>query len=51
MLLYKGTSRELIEDTQNHIIAIKLEKNFFDVFQFRPSAGEVRSWEMTLYQL
>lgn len=51
MLLYKGTSRELIEDTQNHIIAIKLEKNFFDVFHFRPSAGEVRSWENSLYQL
>lgn len=51
MLLYKGTSAEFIEESSRNLIASRLETRFFDVFRFRPSEAEVRSWENSLKQL
>ena len=51
MLLYKGISEEFIDESSRNLIASRLETRFFDIFRFRPSEAEVRSWENSLKQL
>ncbi len=51
MQLYAGTSKQFIEDTIRHRIDKKLGQAFFDHFRYRPSPGEVRSWENSLVRM
>jgi len=48
MRLYSGTTRSLIEDSTFNRIASKLGDAFFSEFRYRPSVGEVNSWNNSL---
>jgi DUF2075 family protein len=48
MQLYAGSSSQFIQDTIQNQIAGKLEDSFFRHFRFRPSPGEVTSWQNSL---
>lgn len=51
MQLYAGTSKQFVEDTIRHRIDQKLQQAFFDYFQHKPGAAEVRSWQNSLSQV
>lgn len=51
MHLYRGLSRNFIEDSQNGEIAEKLSNSFMRHFRYRPSDNEVRSWHNSLGEL
>lgn len=51
MHLYRGLSRNFIEDSQNGEIAEKLSDSFMRHFRYRPSDNEVRSWHNSLGEL
>lgn len=48
MQLWAGTSEHFIRDTVQNQIAGKLSDSFFRHFRFRPSPGEVQSWQNSL---
>ncbi len=48
MRLYSGTTQSLIEDTTHNRISTKLKDAFFAEFRYRPSVGEVNSWNHSL---
>jgi hypothetical protein len=51
MRLYAGTTREFVADATRNTIARRLENAFLSYFRYRPSPGEVRSWEESLSRL
>jgi hypothetical protein len=51
MRLYAGTTREFVADATRNAIARRLENAFLSYFRYRPSPGEVRSWEESLSRL
>jgi len=51
MRLYAGTTREFVADATRNAIARRLENAFVSYFRYRPSRGEVRSWEESLSRL
>src|SRR5437870_4894254 len=48
MQLYAGTSRQFIDDAVQNRIGEKLKTSFFTHYRFRPSPGEVASWQNSL---
>ncbi len=48
MRLYAGPSTHFIRDTVHNQIAEKLKAAFFDYYRFKPSPGEVQSWNNSL---
>jgi len=51
MRLYAGTTRDFVADATRNTIARRLENAFLSYFRYRPSPGEVRSWEESLSRL
>jgi len=51
MKLYAGTTTEFVLDATRNRIARRLESAFLAHFRYKPSPGEVRSWEESLARL
>jgi DUF2075 family protein len=51
MRLYAGTTEDFVLDATRNRIARQLESAFIGHYRYRPSAGEVRSWEESLARL
>lgn len=51
MRLYAGTTTDFVLDATRNRIARQLESAFLTQFRFRPSPGEIRSWEESLTRL
>jgi hypothetical protein len=48
MHLYSGMTENFVADATRNRIASKLEDAFFSYFRYRPSVGEVKSWQNSL---
>lgn len=51
MQLYVGSSTQFNEDVLFGSISKKLERAFFDHFRYKPSPGEVQSWQNSLTRM
>lgn len=51
MQLYAGSSGQFIDDAVQNQIARKLEASFFDYYRYKPSPGEVKSWQNSLSRM
>jgi hypothetical protein len=51
MRLYAGRTTDFIQDATRNTVARRLETAFVEHFRYRPSPGEVRSWEESLVRL
>src|SRR5579872_4037441 len=48
MRLYSGNTSGLLEDSIHNRLATKLADAFFHNYRFKPSLGEVHSWQNSL---
>ena len=51
MRLYAGKTSDFISDVARNQIATRLEQAFLAAYRYKPSAGEVRSWQESLMRL
>jgi hypothetical protein len=51
MKLFAGTTSDFVLDATRNRIARRLEEAFFVHYRYKPSHGEVRSWEESLARL
>lgn len=51
MRLYAGTTEDFVLNATRNRIARQLESAFVAHYRYRPSPGEVRSWEESLARL